>query len=96
MSERWPSYVKKKKARFLTMRPPTRPPNRLMRSGGRTFGWPRLNWFAFVMGSFAFRASSRKNSKSPPWNAFVPDFVTTFMTAPPARPNSAEKPFWFT
>jgi hypothetical protein len=49
-----------------------------------------------ICGVLAFRDSSRKYSNSPPWNSFVPDLVTTLMTAPPARPNSAEKPFWLT
>jgi hypothetical protein len=41
-----------------------------------------------------FNDSSRKKRKAPPLKLFVPDFVTTLMTAPAARPNSAEKPFW--
>ena len=88
--------MKKKNALFRTMGPPMRPPNWLMREAGRLFGWPRRNWLAFVTGSLAFRDSSRRYSKRPPWNSFVPDLVTTLMTAPPARPNSAEKPFWLT
>ena len=39
---------------------------------------------------FAFSLLWRKNSKAEPWNSLVPDLVTTLMTAPPARPYSAE------
>ena len=61
------------------------------------------NWLICDFGRFAlravrigvleFNASSRKNSNALPCQLFVPDFVTTLITAPPARPNSAEKPF---
>jgi hypothetical protein len=47
----------------------------------------------FTTGELAFSESSRKYSKALPVNRLVPDLVTTLMTAPAARPYSAENPF---
>src|SRR5581483_3711549 len=88
--ERCPSKAAKKKARSFLMGPPTVPPNWLICDLGRLA--PR----AVRMGVFEFNDSSRKYSNALPCQLFVPDLVTTLMTAPPARPNSAENPFWLT
>jgi hypothetical protein len=56
----------------------------------------RLALRAVRIGVLELSASSRKNSNALPCHSFVPDLVTTLITAPPARPNSAENPFWFT
>src|SRR5258708_34046577 len=88
--ERCPSNAAKKNARSLLIGPPSVPPNWLICDLGRLT--PR----AVRMGVFEFNDSSRKYSNALPCHWFVPDLVTTLITAPPARPNSAEKPFWFT
>src|SRR2546421_11886200 len=59
--ERWPSYVEKKKARVLTVGPPTCPPNWLMGRGGRLVAWPRRASLVIVMGSVAFSDSARSD-----------------------------------
>src|SRR2546427_165847 len=68
--------------------PPKPPPNCLIWDFGR------LAAGAVKMGVFEFNDWSRNYSKALRCQLFVPDFVTTLITAPPARPNSAEKPFW--
>ena len=86
-SDLWPSYAPKKNALSLTMRPPMVPPNWLIWPGGRGRPWARR--FGFI----ALSDSSRKYSNALPVKRFDPDFVTTLITPPAARPNSAENPF---
>ncbi len=58
------------------------------------------NWFWMSVGFWlltglkkpvALRAVLRRYSYTEPWNWFVPERMEALMTAPPARPNSAEK-----
>ena len=66
------------------------------RGPGRPGPAGRWRLAATRLGLRAFNDSSRKYSNALPVNLFVPDFVTTFITAPAARPNSAEKPLVLT
>src|SRR5207247_2778095 len=68
-----------KNSLFLTIGPPTLPPNWFFRSSG------------FFGPSLKFRASSaslRRNSSSDPWKSLLPDFVDALITAP-LPPNCA-------
>src|SRR5215467_10224295 len=74
------SIEAKKKVRFLRTGPPIVPPNSFCRVGALTGGKkPR-----------AFSRSFSKNSKTPPWNAFVPLFRVNVVTPLRAWPYSAE------
>src|SRR4026208_2236885 len=77
MFDRCPSYAKKKNARSLLIGPPIVAPNWLICDLGRFA--PR----AVRIGVFEFSDSSRKNSNALPCQSFVPDLVTTLITAPP-------------
>ena len=50
------------------------------------FGRPAL----FRKKLFASNLSLRRNSKTLPWNSFVPDLICRFTTPPSDLPNSAE------
>ena len=68
------------------MGPPTEPPNWWMRNAPLGEMGLRI----LLAQVLALSDLSRKNSKAEPWKSLVPDLVTTLMTAPPARPYSAE------
>ena len=87
-SERWPSYAAKKNTLSLRIGPPNVPPNWLICPAGRgRVGSDKIR----IPCIQRFIAKVLKRTAGE--NLFVPDFVTTLITAPAARPNSAEKPF---
>src|SRR5207253_10874238 len=77
------SDLKKKKSLFLSIGPPTVPPNMFQRRGGLS---ALLNLFSQ---EFEFSLSLRKYSQRSPWKLLVPDLIVA-LTMPRSEEHTFE------